>query len=778
MFGAVRIAREAPAGEWVDVGARKPRSIVAALALHAGKPVTADLLADLVWAGEPPRAAHGALHAYISGLRKVLDPERTSRSAVSLLETTDHGYVLRVRPEDVDAHRFVVGVRRLERVLAPLATQLTTGDRTGWPGRGTLTATLDELDAVLATWTGTPYADLLEHPDVVAERSALEQVRASAEQARLLGLLALGENASVLSTTESRVATNALQERWWALHALALTRAGRQAEALDALRAVRELLAEELGLDPGAELRDLEQAILRQDGWLLAALDDRPAVAEVAVRRAVAPSEAEAAPGEADSVGRTSERTRLYALLDGPAGAALVVGEPGIGKSWLAHDLADEARRRGYVVASGACSQDDGAPPLWPWLGILRTLDRDGETDLAAVVERSLEDASAARQAFETSDRIARALFRAADQSPVLVLLDDLHWADDATLRTLRHVLAETSPDTRLVVVATRRAHPEPTGALAEVGEAFARRHALRLDLAGLGTADARALVRSVAGAAIADDIADAWQRRAAGNPFFLVELARLDEPDAAEVPVTVRDVVTRRLTTLPDRALDTLRLAAVAGRRFQAATITAAGGLDGDEVLDDLEHARVAGLVVEEDAGDYSFAHALTRDSVHQAVPPSRRARLHAQIAHALESDPVVRRLLDDDERTAELARHWLAAGPTHLDRAWRAARAAADQASALSAYREAMELRTAAVEAHRRSADGDEAAALHAPARAGSRRRASGLVARRRAGLLRRDDAGAVDGLAGPGGRGRGRAHRLLRVDCRTSRRLSSRT
>ena len=82
----------------------------------------------------------------------------------------------------------------------------------------------------------------------------------------------------------------------------------------------------------------------------------------------------------------------------------------------------------------------------------------------------------------------------------------------------------------------------------------------------------------------------------------------------------------------------------------------------------------------------------------------------MHAQVAHALESDPAVRRLLDDDERTAELARHWLAAGPSHLDRAWRAARAAADQASALSAYREAMELRTAAVEAHRRSADGDE--------------------------------------------------------------------
>ena len=275
MFGAARVSRDAPTGDgptWQEVGARKPRSVLAALALHAGRPVSADVLADLVWAGEPPRAAHGALHAYISGVRKSLDPDRTTRSVESVLETTDHGYLLRVQADDVDAHRFVRDVRRIERVLAPLATQLTSGDRSDWPGRSTVVASLDELDAVLATWTGTPYADLLEHPDVVAERAALEQVRTAAEQGRLLGLLALGEPASVLATTEARVATNQLQERWWALHALALTRVGRQAEALDALREVRNLLGDELGLDPGPELRDLEQAILRQESWLGAVL--------------------------------------------------------------------------------------------------------------------------------------------------------------------------------------------------------------------------------------------------------------------------------------------------------------------------------------------------------------------------------------------------------------------------------------------------------------------------------------------------------------------------
>jgi DNA-binding SARP family transcriptional activator len=708
VFGAARIARDVPEGQeptWQEVGARKPRSVLAALAMYAGRPVSADVLADLVWAGEPPRAAHGALHAYISGVRKALDPERTSRSVDSVLATTDHGYVLRVEPGEVDVHRFVRDVRRIERLLAPLTTQLTTGDRAAWPGRGTVTAALDELDGALAAWTGTPYADLLEHPDVVAERAALEQVRTAAEQGRSLGLLALGEAASVLATTEMRVASHQLQERWWALHALALTRVGRQADALDALREVRELLSDELGLDPGPELRDLEQAILRQETWLVATLEpaDGPVTGFRDGRRATSST------SEALGVGRVPERARLNEVLDSPAGSALLVGEPGIGKTWLTTQVADEAARRGFVVAKGACSQDDGAPPLWPWLGVLHTL-QPGH-DLGRLTEPKTDE-SAASQAFQTSDRIAKALLEVARAQPVLVILDDLHWADDATLRTLRHVLATTPADSRLAIVATRRTHPEPTGALAEVGEAFARRHAIRIDLDGLDGEEARALVRTVARAAVSDETVDAWHQRAAGNPFFLVELARLDEEDPTQVPATVRDVVTRRLATLDDRALDTLRMAAVAGRRFQALTVAGAAAHELDDVLDDLETARAAGLVNEEGAGDYAFAHALTRDSVYQSVPSTRRARMHAQVANTVESDAAVRRLLAADEVTAELARHWLAAGPSHVDRAWRAARAAADQARKVSAWQEALELRQAAVSSLRRSADHEEAA------------------------------------------------------------------
>ena len=165
-------------GAELDLGSRKPRSVVAALALTPGRPVSADALADLVWGGEPPRTAQGSLHAYLSGLRRVLEPGRPVRGAASVIETTDHGYVLRVPATSVDAHAFAEEVRATGRVLAPLASQFDTGPGPDWPTREAVVAAVDRLDAALATWAGEPYADLPDHPDVQAERSSLEQLRA------------------------------------------------------------------------------------------------------------------------------------------------------------------------------------------------------------------------------------------------------------------------------------------------------------------------------------------------------------------------------------------------------------------------------------------------------------------------------------------------------------------------------------------------------------------------------------------------------------------------
>ena len=269
MLGSTGV--EGPQGA-VPLPARKPRSILAALALTPGSTVSADRLVDLVWGDDPPAGAHGTLHAYISGLRRVLEPDLAPRARPTVLVTTDDGYRLAVDPGEVDAVAFTREVRARHGALAPLWSQLTTGPDAAWPSRDEVGAHVEALEEALRTWTGTAYADLGDHPDVLADRAALDELRATAQEDTALGLLALGEHAAVLAATEQAGGRHPLRERTRSLQALALVRTGRQVEALEVLRGYRELLADELGLDPGPEVRALEEAVLRQSpalgAWL------------------------------------------------------------------------------------------------------------------------------------------------------------------------------------------------------------------------------------------------------------------------------------------------------------------------------------------------------------------------------------------------------------------------------------------------------------------------------------------------------------------------------
>ncbi len=683
----------------VDLGTPKRRALLAALALSGGRPVSVDGLVDLIWGDQPPDGVAGTLQVYVSGLRRALEPDRAPRTPATVLVTVAPGYALHLPEGALDASRFERAVTDAHRRLA--------GSRQPWaaPGLdgGQVGAALAELDTALALWRGVPYVELGEAASVVAERARLEELRSVAREDRAVLALAAGDHATVAAEAEALTAQHPLRERLWAIRAVALVRSGRQADALDVLRQVREVLDAELGLEPSQELRQLQTLVLRQDD----ALSWSPPAGGVAppppaATAASAPEVVAAAPAVAlpplppwPLAGRQDVLDRLLACYDdveqGEARIASITGEPGIGKSRLVTEVAHRARDRGATVLLGRCSQDDGAPPLWPWQQVLRGLDAD-----LPVTDSDDEGAQ-----FRTFEALLDRVLGAARATPTLLVVDDLHWADEPTLRVLRLLASREVGGARLLVLLTWRTHPEPTGALADLVEALARAgHGPRFTLGGLSAADAAAVVEAVAEVAPSAPEADELAGRTDGNPFFLVEYARLARERGglaalvaeADPPAAVSDVLVRRLDRLPEPTRTVLSWAAVVGREFDLPVLAEVSSVPEDDVLDRLDPALDAGLLREEGIGRYAFGHALVRDTVYAGWSATRRARAHARAAAVLD---------EYDDRGTEAARHWLAAGPPSAARAWRAAsEAAAEVVRTRHAYGTATELLTAALD------------------------------------------------------------------------------
>jgi DNA-binding SARP family transcriptional activator len=695
----------------LDLGTPKQRAVVAALAMTPGRPVSVDALVDLLWGDEPPPTATGTLQAYVSGLRRVLEPDRERRRPATVLVTETPGYALRVAVEATDVGRFAEVVARHHRALSavPLTGPATIAAED-------LRSALVDLGAVLASWRGEPYADLGDTPVAVAERGRLDELRLVALEDRAAATLALGEHATAAAELESLIARHPLRERLWGLRALALVRAGRQAEALEVLARLRRLLVDELGLEPAAELRELQSLVLTQDDvlrWIPpperavvppvadAASTDSPAGAPADVPAAAT---APATPGRRRAagwpmVGRDAELAKLRGLLDragtGVAALGLVVGEAGIGKSRIVDELAVEAEARGFAVAVGRGSQDEAAPPLWPWTTILRALGE--EVPVPPADEREGDG-------FRLREVLADTLLEVAGSRPVLVVLEDLHWADTASLRTLglladRASSARSGGNAQLAVLATRRSFPEPDGALAEAGAALARAHAVRVDLVGIDPAATARLVEAITRHRAGITEARTLCERTDGNPFFVVEYARLagERGDLADLlaepdpPAVVHDVLRRRIAALPEETVRVLRAAAVLGRSFDLGTLAEVAPADPDDVLDLVEPAQVAGLLLEPQVETFWFAHALVRDVLQASVSASRRARWHVRAAEAL--------AVRADRHRAEIARHWRAAGPAYVAPAWRAAVDAADEARTFHAHERSAELMDSAL-------------------------------------------------------------------------------
>lgn len=697
--GAVKISLLGPlelAGEKgpVALGGPRERAVLAVLVLRRGRVATAEALIDAVWGDEPPASAAKNIQTYVSQIRRRL----ASVGGSEAVQTRGSGYLLEVGDVDVDVVRF-------ER-LVQQATQENRAE-----------AAAGLLRAALELWRGDALADVPSTPVLRAEAARLAELRLVAFEEHAEAEIACGRHSAVIGHLGRLLAEHPLRERLWGLLMLALYRAGRQADALAAYRQARAALVDELGVDPGPDLRRLERQILAQD----ISLDLPTSAQEHGDAPPPFPAPLDGAVPD-KLVGRAEQELELgeawRAAASGASALVLLSGEPGIGKTSLAAAAAREAHTSGAVVLYGRCDPE-GIVPYQPFVEALRgyvawapnALLRNHLAATAGHLRRLLPELArrfpdeGADLPPATSDRFVlfdavTSLFESASQhQPVLLVVDDVHWADAATLLLLRHLLRLR--DARMLVIATYRdtelgrTHP-----LAE-NLALLRREASvrRIAVSGLPRDAVQALADDhgasrLAGAA---GLGARIHSETHGNPLFVQEILRhLQETDHVDpagsiaLPEGVREVIGRRLASLSEQTNRVLAVAALVGREFDVGVVAQAADIDDESVVAAVDEAVAAHLLVEvhRHADRYAFPHALVRMTLLDGLTASRRVRLHGRIAAVLESHEAV----DPGANVVQLAYHLgEAAQRDDVDRAVEYLRRAAELAMDQLAYEDA---------------------------------------------------------------------------------------
>ncbi len=386
-------------------------------------------------------------------------------------------------------------------------------------------------------------------------------------------------------------------------------------------------------------------------------------------------------------VGRRRElaelRVGLEAAVAGQGGLFLVSGEPGIGKTRLAQQIAAEAESQGAIVLWGRCWEGGGAHPYWPWVQLLRSYagqcerkqlvrDLGDGADLVGRLapeilghrRRKVRDLGAARGSldarFALFDAVTEFWKRVAAARPCLFIFDDLHTADRSSLLLLQFLALQLT-DTGILIVGTHREREVRASQAREVFADLDRRSAgLRLE--GLSMRETGELLNAMAGAAPVRDRASEFYRATGGNPYFIRELARAmadgGQGAVRELPPRVREAVARRLAQLPRSTRDVLELAAVVGVEFDLATLMQTRARGAKMARASLGEALADGLVVRRvPRGErYQFTHALIREVLYDRVPPARLSRLHLQVGRAIERQ----RTRDAGARLSILAHHF----------------------------------------------------------------------------------------------------------------------
>ena len=401
-------------------------------------------------------------------------------------------------------------------------------------------------------------------------------------------------------------------------------------------------------------------------------------------------------------IGREQELSSLTGSvrdgLEGKGRVLLLAGDAGIGKTTLAEAVsASIERTTGALVFWGRCHQDEGVPAYWPWVQILREyLDsHDREViarDLgrnAGIIEQIVPEVAdslngitwgsiSSGTRFQLFDAVSSTLKRIAERIPVLLVLDDLHWADRSSLLLLDFLLQDLRASPVVVLGCYRESDIDRHHPLHQtLGQLVRQPDSRSIRLSGLSREDAARFMASASGVQPPDNLVSAIHELTEGNPFFVSQIMYLltQEGDltsqvgvdgtAIAIPQGVREIMHQRLDRLSDKARLVLDTASAVGREFGVTVVQVVLGMDPGAVVDVLEEAVNASILAEVpgEPGLYRFSHALIRETIYDELGPARRTAIHADIANALEQ-----MVADDvDAHLPELAHHFYRAAPRH---------------------------------------------------------------------------------------------------------------
>jgi DNA-binding SARP family transcriptional activator len=639
VLGGVTLRRAS--GEAVVMPGQKAQALVGYLALQRGQLQQRDTLAALLWPEALHQRARHNLRQLLLVIRAVLPP--------AILRETGQTVALDVSALDIDAVEFERLVASGDPAARAHATALYQGD---------LLAGLGEQSAAYEDW-------------LLSERERLRELALDALASLLAHHIASGAVETAIQTGVRLLALDPAQEATHRALMRLYARQGRRAAALRQYQTCVSVLQRELGADPEVDTRALYEQIVRHAHDVDAGrrADGAPAMSENTTPPGPSAGGPEPPATESPLVGRSPELTRLRKALDharrGRGRIVAIVGEAGVGKSRLAAELVKSANDHEVRVVIGRCYESEQGLPLGPWIDALRaagvvpddpalsSLEPGWRAELARLFPevRAPGLPPASDDARRLLESVARLLAAMASHQPLLVMLEDMHWADEMTSR-LFAFLGHRITAHRILLAFTMREEELPDAAFVRRTLEELRRdsHADDVTLAPLSGEETARLVQSLSKVGTGDEVlrrlqVEVW-RISEGNPFMIIETCRalahvpgLGSP-SLPLPARVRDVIAARLERLSNHARQVADVAAVIGRASDFGLLQQSSRLDERDAAtatEELVRRRILHGVGEQ----LDFTHDRIREVVYAGLLSPRRRLLHRDVAAALESLP-----------------------------------------------------------------------------------------------------------------------------------------